>query len=359
MSLEAKQSFIQVFCQITVTEKKMSGTYSGAYNKRITPDDGFDGRIASQKPRLEEAASKASGGDWRNMGHGSDYGTNAWARGLADRLSTNGLRNSIGSTRFTNEGTFIRVLSLNGTEESDADLEFQPVWAQQLDRSFHVSNPFVRNPNAVSEPQTAIFDDRECPVMRVMTNAEVNLLLSHETGSNNMGARGRRRTPAETLEHLGISFLGFVQNSTRYGRYRLMAIFKTGYALCGLPSKIIPSPIGCKIWLESSYTTQEDARKKGVGAGILAGSSGLQVPAPNMASGSAMVADPVQVRILVGPERPYLPAGKGTVEYLGRIEKINVAGTENAPSHARVGMPKADNGRYQIVLYPDSQRRWC
>ncbi|MGE0525418.1 MAG: hypothetical protein AB7P49_00035 [Bdellovibrionales bacterium] len=336
----------------------MTETYPAPWGKRIAPNTGYDGSIATKRSRLDEAATNASGGEWRSMGMSDGYGTNGWARGLADRLSDHGLRSEMGSNRFVNEGIFIRVLSLNGTTESDADLEFQPVWAQRIDRAFTGSNPFVRNTNSVSEQAVALVENQECPIVRVMTLPELNLLLSHETATNNLNAQGKRRTPAETLQHLGISFLGFVQNSTKYGQYRLMAIFSSGYALCGLPALIVTSPAGCKIWCEAAYTTQEDAIAKGMGQVFSTGSSGLQIPVPNTTPGTAMVADPVQVRIFVSSHRPFVPAGKGSVEYLGRVEKINLGGTESAPTHARIGMPKADNGRYQIVLNREGARRW-
>lgn len=287
----------------------------------------------------------------------SDYGTQSWAQGLAQRLTDTGLQSRIGSVaKMTNDALNVQVMSLGGTTENDRQLEFQPVWGQRTDWSFDPKNPFRRNLDVVSEARSVEHGDASCPVMRVFTLPELNLLLAQETPQDNHKPNGRRRSPAETLEYLGIKFLGFVQNCRPFGQYRQMAIFMSEYGLASLPCPINAFPGGAQIWIEATYTTAADAISKGMGADFSTGGSGVMTPSPNTTPGSPTVADPVQVRFITADMRPFVEAGRGFVSYVGRLEKVNVGGAPTAASYSRIGCPGSDTGRYQIVLAPEHNR---
>lgn len=335
----------------------MAASLLAAGGKRVTPDIGTSLPISTRRGSVpDDYVSSARAGLFRQ----ADFSTQspaAWAQEASKRFRSSGRGDTFGSTnRFANGPSTFQVMSYTGTTVDGPMLEYQPVWGQRMDYSFMENDPFRRNTNTASMTTSYSVDGSSCPLMRVMTQAGLNLLLSHETASNNL-VNGRRRTPMETLAHLGITFLGFVQASVDYSPgYRLITIFAAGYGLAALPSIMRIYNGAAQVWLGVTRVSAAEAIKRKMGTDFVIGSEQRTVPAPNMTAGSNMVADPVQVLLDITDSMPYAPAGKGTYWQLGCVEKVNQAGSLNAVECARKDGLGPLSGRYQIVLKPSMNR---
>jgi hypothetical protein len=326
--------------------------------KRLTPEIGFGLANGSRGSVSAEYMDSARAGVSRQSAFSAEGGGRPWARDAAKRYRSNGLGDNFGSTsRFANGTTTFQVVSYQGTTDTAASLEYLPVWGQRLDISFVENDPFRRNTNNASAASGSFtMDDKNCPMMRVLTQANVNLLLSYETAENNL-VNGRRRTPMETLVHLGITFLGFVQVVHEYASgLRMFTIFCAGYGVAGLSTTLRVHNAGLSIWLGVTRLTADGATKKGMGDEFVIGSEKRIVPAPNVTAGSATVRDPVQVHFVVDADAPYDADGLGSYWFLGRIEKVNVPGASNAAECSRKDGVGTLAGRYQIVLKSQMNR---
>ena len=336
-----------------ISIQKMSSTLAVAGNKRLNPEIGFDLANGGRRgPISDDYMNSARGGSYRQSDFSTEGGGSVWGRDASKRFRSNGLHDTFGSTsRSANGPTTFQLMSHQGTTDAKESLEYQPVWGQRLDVSFLENDPFQRNTsNAAGAPVLITVDSANCPLMRVLTQANLNLLLSHETVQNNL-INGRRRSPTETLVHLGITFLGFVQAVTDYATgYRLFTIFCAGYGMAGLSTVMRIHNAGSSIWLGTTRMAAADALKKGMGTEFVIGAEKRIVPAPNTTAGSTMVADPVQVHFVVGAEDPYAPAGQGTYCKLGRVEKVDIPGAQNAAESSRKDGLGTATGRYQIIL---------
>lgn len=329
-----------------------------AGGKRLSPEIGFDLANGGRGSVSAEYVDSARAGVFRQSDFSAEGGGRPWAREAAKRYRSNGLGDSFGSTaRFANGTTTFQVVSYQGTTDTAASLEYLPVWGQRLDISFMENDPFLRNTNNASATSGSFtMEDKNCPMMRVLTQANVNLLLSYETDKNNL-VNGRRRTPMETLVHLGITFLGFVQVVHEYSSgLRMFTIFCAGYGMAGLSTTLRVHNAGSSIWLGVTRLTADGAMKKGMGNEFVVGSEKRIVPSPNATAGSATVRDPVQVHFVVDADMPYDADGLGSFWFLGRVEKVNVPGAQNASESSRKDGLGTLTGRYQVVLKPQMNR---